>query len=51
MYSRDADTTIVKVALQIEEASALVLKDDTDNLCFLIHHVVYLRNNTYLQKT
>ena len=36
MCSPDADTTVV---LQIEEASALVLVDDTDDLCLLIHHV------------
>ena len=39
MCLRDADTTIVKFALQIEETSALVLTDDTDNLCLLIYHV------------
>ena len=37
--SRDAGTTIIKVALQIKDASALVFTDDTDNLCLLIHHV------------
>ena len=39
MCSLDTDTTIVKVFLQIEEASALVLPDDPDNLCLLIHRV------------
>ena len=39
MCSLDADTTIVKVFLQIEETSALVLPDDPDNLCLLIHRV------------
>ena len=39
MCSQDADTTILKVALQTEDAPALVLIDDTDNLCLLIHHV------------
>ena len=39
MCSCDADTTILRVAVQIEEASALLLTDDTDNLCLLIHHV------------
>ena len=52
--SRDADTTIVKVALQIEKASALVLANDTNNLCLLINHVdatqkqhgIYIKNMT-----
>ena len=52
MCSRDADKTIIKVASQIEEASALVLTDYIDNLCLLIHHVdtsqkqydVYIKN-------
>ena len=39
MCSRDADTAIVKVTLQIKDASNLVFTDDTDNLCLLIHHV------------
>ena len=38
MCSRDGNTTVVKVSLQIEEASALALKVDTDNLCLLIQH-------------
>ena len=38
MCSRDGNTTVVKVSLQIEEASALALKADTDNVCLLIHH-------------
>ena len=39
MCSRDADTTLVKVPLQIKDAYALVLTAGTDNLCFLTHHV------------
>ena len=51
----DADTTIVKVAVKIEEASAFLLADDSDdNFCFLIHHVdtsqkqhnIYIKNMT-----
>ena len=38
MCSRDADTTIVKVTLQIKDASALVFTDDTDNSFLLTHH-------------
>ena len=51
MCSRDADTTIVKVALQIKDASALVFTDDTDNLCLLIHHVdtSQKQNNIYIK--
>ena len=37
MCSRDAATTIVKVTLQIKDASALMFTDDTDSL--LIHYV------------
>ena len=52
--SRDADTTIVKVALQIKDPSALVFTDDTDNVCLLIHrvdtsqkqNVIYIKNMT-----
>ena len=54
MCLRDAGTTIVKVALQIKDASALVFTDDTDNLCLLIHHLnrsqkqsdIYVKNMT-----
>ena len=34
----DADTTIVKTALEIERP-VLDLTDDTDNLCLMMHHV------------
>ena len=46
--SLDADTT---VALQIEEASALVLVDDTDDLCLLIHHfdTSQKQHNSYIK--
>ena len=54
MCLRDAGTTIVKVILQIKDASALVFTDDTDNLRLLIHHVnisqkqndIYIKNMT-----
>ena len=51
MCSRDAGTTIIKVALQIKDASALVFTDDTDNLCLLIHHVdtSQKQNNIYIK--
>jgi hypothetical protein len=39
MCPSDADTTIVISALQIEDDNVLVLTDDTDILCLLIHHV------------
>ena len=39
LCSSDADTTIVKTALKIDDISALVLTDDTDNICLMMHHV------------
>ena len=56
--SRDADTTIVKVALQIKDPSALVFTDDTDNACLLIHrvdtsqkqNVIYMKNMTKMKE-
>ena len=39
MCSHNADTTILKVALHVEKASALLLTDGTDNLSLPIHHV------------
>ena len=58
MCSRDADTTLVKVPLQIKDAYALVLTAGTDNLCFLTHHVgtsqkqndIYIKNMTKKKK-
>ena len=35
----DADTTIVKGALDIQNVPVLVMTDDTDNLYLLIHHM------------
>ena len=54
MCLRDAGKTIVKVILQIKDASALVFTDDTDNLRLLINHVnisqkqndIYIKNMT-----
>ena len=58
MCSRDADTTLVKVPLQIKDAYALVFTAGTDNLCFLTHHVgtsqkqndIYIKNMTKKKK-
>ena len=58
MCSRDADTTLVKVLLQIKDAYALVFTAGTDNLCFLTHHVgtsqkqndIYIKNMTKKKK-
>ena len=35
----DADTTIVRCALDIQNVPVLVMTDDTDNLCLSIHHM------------
>ena len=37
----DADTTIVKTALEIVGESVIVLADDTDIMILLIHHVYF----------
>ena len=42
----DADTTIVKVALEKETKAVTVLADDTDILCLLLHHVYFTYHNT-----
>ena len=51
MCPRDADTTIVKVTLQIKDASALVFTDDTDNSFLLTHHddTSWKQNDIYIK--
>ena len=47
----DADTTIVKVAIDIAQSqNVMVYSDDTDILCLLVHHYFHLSNlqNMYL---
>ena len=39
LCSSDADTTIVKTALEVERGPVTILADDTDILCLLLHHV------------
>ena len=41
----DADTTIVKVALEYENRSVTIFADDTDILCLLLHHLYILRDH------
>ena len=47
----DADTTIVKTALDISQSSPVtVLSDDTDVFCLLLHHLLNQSvNNIYLK--
>ena len=42
----DADTTIVKTCLEIENKPVTVLADDTDILCLLLHHMYYSSNKS-----
>ena len=41
----DADTTIVKVALDYEKRPVTIFADDTDISCLLLHHIYILRDH------
>lgn len=41
----DADTTIVKVALEYENRPVTIFADDTDILCLVLHHLYILRDH------
>ena len=42
----DADTTIVKTALDIVGLPVIILADDTDILCLLLHHIYFNSRNS-----
>ena len=44
LCTSDVDTTIVKTCLQFQDKPVIVLADDTDILCLLLHHIYYSNN-------